>query len=350
MSEANKTSSKFVALLGVLFVALLNSAQAEDNKFIPSALLKLDSYFSHHVLLAEKSTHTLYLYENKGGLPQLVKSFQMATGKKAGDKVFQGDFRTPEGVYSFTQFIPNAELIERYGKEGEIYGVGSFVMNYPNPIDKRVGKTGGGIWLHSTNDETRIDKGLDSRGCLVTANQDLKDISTFIELNRTSVVVVHDVEYLAQDNYLLTRQDIVSTIEDWAKAWREEDKEKYLSFYHKTKFIDPVRGGYQSFAKYKRAVFSNPGQPEIKVDNVSVLSNGDYVVATFTQDYKSNTISDLGKKTLYLERDEFYQWKIVSEVWSKHGVSEYDERVAFQPSMRFFKDGDNNTQEAKGSN
>ncbi len=49
-------------------------------------------------------------------------------------------------------------------------------MNYPNPIDQRLKKTGGGIWLHSTNDETRIEKGLDSRGCVVAANNDLKEI------------------------------------------------------------------------------------------------------------------------------------------------------------------------------
>ena len=49
-----------------------------------------------------------------------------------------------------------------------------------------------GIWLHSTNDETRIDKGLDSRGCVVAANNDLKEIAQFVELDKTNIVIVHD--------------------------------------------------------------------------------------------------------------------------------------------------------------
>ena len=68
-------------------------------------------------------------------------------------------------------------------------------MNYPNIIDKRSGKTGGGIWLHSTNDETRIEKGLDSRGCIVTTNKELIEISNFIELNKTPIIVVENINF-----------------------------------------------------------------------------------------------------------------------------------------------------------
>ena len=128
----------------------------------------LDDFFSHHILIAEKSTHQLHLFRNKGSYPEHIKTYQMATGKKAGNKFFQGDHKTPEGVYQFTNFLTHEDLIKRHGKAGEIYGVGAFVMNYPNPIDQRLQKTGGGIWLHSTNDETRIEKGLDSRAVSYT--------------------------------------------------------------------------------------------------------------------------------------------------------------------------------------
>ena len=54
--------------------------------------------------------------------------------------------------------------------------------------------------------------------------------------------------------------------------------------------------------------------------------------------YQSNTINDTGKKLLYLKKDEYYNWKIVSEVWSKVGLeTEEDKRVAFRPSQRFFE-------------
>jgi len=305
------------------------------EQFLPIPLVHLDSLFSHHVLIAEKSTHKLHLYENSASIPRLVKTYTMATGKMAGNKSFQGDHRTPEGIYHFTSFIPHADLIKKYGKEGEKYGIGSFVMNYPNIIDRRNGKTGGGIWLHSTNDETRIEKGLDSRGCVVIANSQLKDISNYIELQNTKIIVVHNLKFLPKTAWDTERNSIISTIEKWSAAWRKEDFKNYITFYHDKKYQDNIRGDKKAFSRYKRAVFAAPGAPTIEVNNMTLLRNENYVVVTFKQNYKSARINDIGIKTLYLEKNEFYQWKIVSEQWRKAGPAE--RKVAFQPSMRFFK-------------
>ena len=38
---------------------------------------------------------------------------------------------------------------------------------------------------------------------------------------------------------------------------------------------------------------------------------------TIEQDYSSDVIEDIGKKTLYLKKDENYQWKIVFEGFQK---------------------------------
>lgn len=322
----------------VIFIStIITSALAAD--FYPAPLLQLDNAFSHHVLVAEKNTHTLYLFKNDGGMPVLQKKYQMASGKKAGDKFFQGDHRTPEGVFFFTEFINHQQLIERHGKQGEIYGVGAFVMDYPNPIDKAKGKTGGGIWLHSTNDETRIEKGLDSRGCLVTHNQMLIELSEYIELNRTPMIVVHDLKYLGKTAWDKNRSNLMGLVEGWVNSWQNEDLKSYLSFYHKKEFKDRNRGSFYSFAAYKKAVFSNPGKPVVNIKNLNILQAGDYAIAVFKQDYQSKTINDLGRKVLYLKKNEFYEWKIVSEQWTKNGVGPEDrsDNVAFRPEMRFFK-------------
>jgi hypothetical protein len=115
-------------------------------------------------------------------------------------------------------------------------------------------------------------------------------------------------------------------------------------------FKDP-KGNYAKYKAYKKAVFSNPGKPKIELDNLSILQSKSYAVVTFTQKYQSNTINDAGKKLLYLKQDESYNWKIVSEVFSKNGI-EGNDKVAFEPSMRFFKDSSFkvNTDVKKGSN
>jgi murein L,D-transpeptidase YafK len=333
--------AKKLSLLLLLFVGSTLPSLAIEG-FVPAPLLAMDQFFAHHVIVAEKSTHKLYIFGQENGEPKLLKEYQMATGKKAGDKAFQGDHRTPEGAYYLTEFLTHQDLLNRHGKQGEIYGVGAFVLNYPNPIDNQLGKTGGGIWLHSTNDETRIEKGLDSRGCIVTANSDLIDIARYIELNRTPIVVVHELQYLDSARWQKKKKNLLSTIENWVNAWTTEDFQTYINSYH-PEFSDPKKGGLGAFTTYKRAVFAQPGKPEVKISDLSILQGGEYVMATFKQEYKSNTIEDVGRKTLYLKQDEYYNWRIVSERWSKHGIhteeapEETTQVASFRPSQRFFE-------------
>lgn len=332
------------AMLATLTFASATSQAQENTKLYPAPLLSLDNFYSHHVLIAEKSTHQLHLYKNADGKPELVKSYQVVTGKKTGDKGVEGDFRTPEGIYNFIDFMTNKELLQKTGSQGVIYGAGAFVTDYPNPVDKVLGKGGSGIWLHSTNDETRLDKGLDSRGCVVTANNDLIDVSKYLELNKTPIIIVQDLVYLNERTFETQRNGIRKSIDGWLDAWRNKNIESYMSYYHPTEFRD-TKGNWSKYKAYKQAVFSNPGKPKIDLDNISILQAKNYAVVTFTQKYQSNTINDAGKKFLYLKQDDAYNWKIVSENFTKVGF-EGNDTIAFEPSLRFFKDSD----VKKGSN
>lgn len=325
-------------LNAVLFLFIVSPAAHPRAATMPSPLLRLDDRFSHHVVVVEKSTHRLHLYTNEGGAPKLVRSIQIATGKKAGNKLAEGDHRTPEGIYQITGFLSHKDLMEEYGKDGEIYGVGAFVLNYPNVIDASRGKTGGGIWIHSTNDESRIEKGLESRGCVVTANGDLIRLARHVELHRTPVIVVHNLNFISGEAWRLERDRVAGALEDWLDAWRNEDLGRYLAHYHPRDFRDPVRGwGAARFGRYKRDVFAGPGRPSIAIDDVSILRTGQYAVVSFRQDYRSRTVNDVGRKSLYMRRDDHYDWKIVSEVWTKAGLGDGGAPTTpFRPSQRFF--------------
>ncbi|QDK41289.1 hypothetical protein DOM21_07430 [Bacteriovorax stolpii] len=331
-----------------LTYSFAQGTSADGTKVMPAPLLMMDNFFAHHVLIAEKSTHSLHLFKNADGKPEFVRSYQMATGKKPGDKEAEGDFRTPEGVYNFVDFMTNKQLLAQSGPQGAIYGAGAFVTDYPNPVDKINKKTGSGIWLHSTNDETRIDKGLDSRGCVVTANNELIDVSKYLELNKTPMIVVQDLIYLNEKTWEAQKGELKKTIDGWLDAWRKKDIESYISYYDQNDFVDS-KGKYAAYKAYKKAVFSNPGQPKIDLDNLSILQAKNYAVVTFTQNYQSNTINDTGRKLLYLRQDENYNWKIVSEVWTKNGLENMG-KLAFEPSLRFFKEGTREGIEIKKGN
>lgn len=324
-------SIKYTVFITLFFVIASNS----QANYFPAPLLLLDKNFSHHVVIAEKSTHKLHVFKNNDGKPQHVKTYLVATGKKAGNKIFQGDHRTPEGVYYLTDFLTHEDLVTRHGKRGEIYGVGAFVLNYPNPIDKIENKTGGGIWLHSTNDETRIDKGLDSRGCVVSGNTDLIEISKYIELHKTPIIVVHNLEYLNEEAWTVRRDKIKGTVDNWLASWQQENLNDYISHYHQN-FQSRSLAGQDQLRSYKNAIFNNPGKPNIEIENITILGARNYARVTFTQKYTSNTISDVGRKTLYLKENKFYQWKIIVENWSKNGIENGRTAASFEPTQRFF--------------
>ncbi len=322
---------KFIAWISLTtFVGITN---AQDS-FMPSNILMMDHKFSHHVILVEKATHKLHLYENANTSPKLLKTFNTATGKLKGDKQNSGDHKTPEGIYTIYEFLSKQELLSRHGKYAEIYGSGAFPMNYPNLIDQREGKSGGGIWLHSTDDDNRISKGLDSRGCVVVQNQDLKEISRFIDLDHTPIIVVQDVMFLSKATWERNRKDINDVVTKWAKAWQSKNFDNYINSYSQGEFSDKKHGNYNGYKSYKKAVFSRPDSPHIKLDFISIFATEKYAVVHLEQDYRSPVINDIGKKTLYLKKDTNYDWKIVGEVWSQVD----DNMVAFTPSKRFFKE------------
>ena len=321
-------------ILSSLFPLLPLVLLAESPSFRPSALLKLDPLISHHVILVEKKSHSLFIYKNRDSYPVLIKSYNVATGKFSGDKKIQGDKKTPEGIYTIQRFIPSNQLLKTYGKEGEIYGAGAFTLNYPNPLDRIHQKTGGGIWLHSTNDNSRISAGTDSRGCVVTTDEDLTGISHFIELQKTPTIIIENNYFLPKDKWLERRKELESLFSSWLDAWKNEDLKTYLSHYHKREYFDSFRKNFRHFARYKRDVFSQPGKPLIEANHVSILGQRDQILIQFIQKYTSKNLSDTGRKSLYLKQNSSYEWKIVHETWSK--TDDLYLTGGFTPSQRFF--------------
>lgn len=307
------------------------SAFGEEN-FMPSHIYQIDDQLSHHTFVVEKSTHKLHIFESKNSTPKLLKTFNIATGKITGNKVFQGDKKTPEGIYFLEQFFSSDELIRRHGNYGKIYGAGAFTISYPNTVDRRRKKSGGGIWLHSTDDDSRIQKGLDSRGCVVASDSDIKEIAKYIELKKTPIIIVQNMSYLPRGTWQVNKTKLQEFIVSWANAWKAKDFKTYISKYSETNFKDKRKGGYKAYKNYKRAVFNRNDKPDIAFSNISIFEIKDYVVVTMVQDYNSKTIKDIGRKVLYLQKNHMYQWKIIAENWSPYNSTE----MAFIPVDRFF--------------
>lgn len=315
------------------FVIIAFLANGFAQEYLPSSILLTDPIFTHHVVLVEKSTHTLIVYQNENGTPKEIKRYKIASGKTKGDKLKEGDHKTPEGIYNLREFYSDNHLFTRHGEMAKMYGAGAFTTDYPNLMDRRAGKTGSGIWLHSTDDASRIEKGLDSRGCVVVNDADLKDVSIFLDLPKTPIIITDEIAFRPKEAWEKSQKELSSLVLAWSNAWKEKRFADYISFYHPKEFMDRSRGRYQAYKAYKQAVFSRSDTPEINFDGISILQANDYAVVTLRQNYRSTVINDIGKKTLYLIKDDNYNWKIIAELWEK--IPE-DLSLTFSPSQRFF--------------
>lgn len=320
----------------ILSLALFITAQVVAQNFIPQNIIKMDEKYTHHVIVVEKSTHKLYLYATSaGGLPRLVSTYQIATGKNTGNKLIEGDEKTPEGFYQLIKFFPADQLLKTYGDYGKIYGSGAFVLNYPNLVDRIDNKTGGGIWLHSTDDETRISKGLDSRGCVVVSNSDLKEISRYIDLDtKTPIIITDSIAYWSEATWQKNKDHINNSLNQWFLAWNKTDLKQYLSFYHKSEFKDEKGKNYSAWADHKERVFKTAKATTIKMEYPSIFIHNEYAYIGFEQNYTSSLVRDTGRKVMIWKKDQDYDWKIIYEGWeSIDSISE----LAFTPSQRFFR-------------
>ncbi len=300
----------------IVFIFCLGVSLAWAEGFNPANILLLDKLFSPYALVVEKATHTLYIFQHQEEGFKLQKKIPIASGKLKGNKQVSGDNKTPEGIYFTSHYLTQEALQEQYGAEAKQYGAGAFVLNYPNLFDRKAKKTGHGIWLHSTDDETRIQEGESSQGCVVLTDETLKAVSSYIRLKHTPVVIVEELHYVPQKLYQQKKSDILTLIDRWKKSWQEEKLTDYLAFYH-SEFFTQRHPTKSIFSAYKRAVFQNSGNPRIALSHPSILQYKDQAIVRLKQDYQSDRLRDTGEKVLYLKLDKNYQWKILSENWIK---------------------------------
>lgn len=121
-------------------------------------------------ILVVKSERKLHLMHRD----TVVKSYRVSLGKKSGPKQYEGDQRTPEGIYAIN-----------WRKHSDNFNL-SMHISYPNAKDVQRSQEsglppGGMIMLHGTpNDEEYPEwffNTLDwTEGCIALTNPDMKEV------------------------------------------------------------------------------------------------------------------------------------------------------------------------------
>lgn len=117
-------------------------------------------------IVIDKSHHTLTLYS--GATPQ--KTYRVAIGSdRNGNKLREGDRRTPEGVYR----IASLNARSRYHR--------ALLISYPNAADRARGATGGDIEIHGVPNNLGWIGSLAvardwTAGCIALRNSDIDEL------------------------------------------------------------------------------------------------------------------------------------------------------------------------------
>ena len=105
---------------------------------------------------------------------------------------------------------------------------------------------------------------------------------------------------------------IRALISSWREAWQRKDVDRITSFYSPD--FKSERLDYQGLMARKARLFKKPGAISVKISGLEIKLNGKRAIARFVQRFKSPSYSDVGQKTLVLEKSDV-KWVIISEAW-----------------------------------
>lgn len=112
-------------------------------------------------IVIDKASMTLSAYRDGG----LLCRFDVATGRIPGNKVGEGDMRTPEGTFTISEIVDASEWTHDFGDGlGEIEGCyGPWFMRLATPPHT-------GIGIHGTHDPASLGHRA-SEGCIRLLNE-----------------------------------------------------------------------------------------------------------------------------------------------------------------------------------
>lgn len=288
-------------------LGLNSNAGVQQNAMVPRGLLKVprDEKFVFWVELASGRLNVLEQQTDGGFIVRQI--IPVSIGTNGYDKQQEGDKRTPIGVYHFTSFLKDEQLMD-------FYGLGAYPISYPNALDLLSGKTGSGIWLHGLPKNVSERPLLDSDGCVVIDNNSLLQMMHYIDTGRTPVIMTESqLEWVPLQSETARTESLAHALEIWRQAWASKDNNRYLAWYAED-FTDLSRN-LGEWSAYKRRVNNEKDFIDVDISDVSFISDPqqpDIVIVRYFQTYQSSNYNWSGWKQ-QLWQQEGSDWQIIYE-------------------------------------
>jgi hypothetical protein len=254
-----------------------------------------------YALVVEKSRQQIQVFDFQGRW-RLVDTWPCSTGKLAGRKQKEGDYRTPEGVYFAVRRVPGRYL-------SDIYGAYALPLNYPNWEDRKDQRTGSAIWLHGT-DKTLQER--DTNGCVVLSNQNILTIASKVQLNQTPVIIVEHLEWWNQQEADQWAARLIELVERWQNDLMGGSYQKYKGWY--APGAAATMEWWHRWCRLRHSFSSKIGHGRIRMHNIDIFRFNNTFILQFEQILEADSRQTLvGIRRLYV-RDTDSQPRIMGDV------------------------------------
>jgi len=244
-----------------------------------------------HIVVVDKMAKKLSLFDanyNK------IISIPVQVGKEMGDKMVEGDLKTPLGVYNFIRRIQHLD---------PDYGPLAITTNYPNFYDRTHGKTGHGIWIHGLPENNPFK--VATEGCIAMENDLLLQFDALIN-HKKALLITNEQGLMTTDIQEIAK--ILAFIHRWKIAWKYDDFENYIDAYDEDfKWHNGM--DKERFTRHKSHIFKIASNKQIIHSDFEIIP---YPTELYTQrifqvkmhqDYSASNHKSQGEKILFIKMD-----------------------------------------------
>ncbi len=210
-------------LLIIAVLILSGMAEAQQSNPVPGYFLQLPASVSA-ILIAETNTSTLHRYVVTQQGAKLDDESYMSIGQNGVNKRKAWDRRTPLGIYFINEQLDTSSLHEKYGPT-------AFPLDYPNAWDRRLGRSGDGIWIHGVAEDSGRRPPLDTDGCIALPNDELVAVADLLTPLVTPVIVTRDLRWADPQEVSSIRDRLRAALDEWAGSYLSGDLYRYLRLY-----------------------------------------------------------------------------------------------------------------------
>ena len=281
---------------GIKSVENYLSGQLQSTAYWSKYLKDKDLEYGYYenlssLLIIDKAAKRMDVYKNSKEGIKFIMSQTVIVGK-AGDKVKEGDLKTPLGAY---------KIVKKFDPKANFYGPFAYALSYPNMYDKLRGKDGYGIWIHGSPLDGSA-RNPQSRGCIVLKNDKIRKLDTIINPKSTISLVYEDKIRTTNKKEMSL---ILSQLFTWKNDWKNNKTSKYLDFYNQNFMrFDGMRK--KSFSKMKRSIFSRGEKKSIIFKNINIspspnIKGENLFKISFYEIYSTKKHKFKGNKELYVK-------------------------------------------------